>query len=401
MVLTDKTLQALKPRDKNYKVADGHGLVVEVTKTGTLSFRYRYRFLGKMKVLVLGRYPDMKLADARRAAAEARDLLDGGKDPGAVKQQAKQQTKAGNANTFGAVCALWQDHVWPGLAPSTVEKQKAFLEQHVIPMLGHLPLSDIGVAEVLAVVKRLSARGTLDVARRVHAMVASIFSYAIAHQLTDSNPAKQFETKHVVPHRATRHHTAIVSPAEFGAFLRAIDSHSGKVVRLAAQLSVILFQRPIEMRTMEWSELDLDAAIWNIPNSKMKMRLPHSVPMPRQALAILAEMKSISGNGKYVFPSSRGKGRPMSENTICSAIAAVGYGDSQTAHGLRASARSMCAEQLGFPPEVCEAALAHLPAGALGATYARVAYLEQRRNLHQSWADYCDQLRKPALRMAA
>ena len=393
-MLTDKQIAALKPKAAPYRVADGNSLYIQVSPSGGLLWRFRYRYLGKAKMLALGVYPKVRGPEARQKAGEARQLLEDGIDPGAARREAKETQARGAENTFRLVAVEWQRHAWGELSDATKEKLQAILDQHIYPTLGDKPMNSISTADVLATVKKLTGRGILDIAKRALSTIGRVFSFAVVHGLADSNPAKAFSAADIIPRRATKHHDAITDPKTFGAFIRAADAYTGgPIARAALQLSVLLYQRPIEMRTMEWQELDLDAGLWNLPASKMKMRVPHAVPLPEAALAILREMQKLTGQGRYVFPSNRSAERPLSENTVNAVIAAVGFGDLQTAHGLRASARTMIAEQLNFPPEVVEASLAHLPAGALGATYARVKYLEQRKEMAEQWASYLDGLR--------
>lgn len=393
--LTVKQLEAFKPKAAPYRVADNTGLslFVEVTPSGSKLWRLRYRWGDKQKMLALGAYPEVTIATARRKASEARELLAAGKDPNAERRAEKAMMKAGEANTFRTVVAQWQQHTWPAKAEATRAKQQAFIDQHILPHLGDTPMDDIATADVVAVIKRLTGRGALDVAKRVKSIIGQVFSYAIAHGLAKRNPARDFNSADVIPKRPTRHHNAITDPAVFGGLLRALDTYGGGVVAQAAtRLSVLLYQRPVEMRTMEWAELDLDAAMWNLPACKMKQRVSHSVPLPRQAVAILRDLQELTGGGRFVFPSIRG-GRPLSENTVNAVLCSLGYGQLQCAHGFRATARTMLSERLNWQPEVIEAALAHLPAGGLGATYARVKFIDQRRQMAQAWADYLDTLK--------
>lgn len=393
-MLTDRQIAALKPRSAPYRVADGNSLFIQVSPSGGLLWRFRYRYLGKAKTLALGVYPKVRGPEARQKAGTARQLLEDGTDPGAARREAKETQARGAGNTFAKVTEEWKRHVWPDLSDATRDKTQAILDQHVLPALGDKPMNSITTSDVLATIKKLTGRGVLDIAKRALSLIKRVFSYAVIHQLADTNPAAAFEAADLIPRRATKHHDAITDPKTFGAFIRAADAYTGgPVARAALQLSVLLYQRPIEMRTMEWSELDLDRALWNIPASKMKMRLPHAVPLSEPAMAILAEMQRLTGEGRYVFPSQRSAERCISENTVNAVIASIGFGDLQTAHGLRASARTMIAEQLNFPPEVVEASLAHLPAGALGATYARVKYLEQRKEMAEAWALYLEELK--------
>lgn len=405
-MLTVKQVEALKPQEKSYRVSDGSGLslFIEVAPSGSKLWRLRYRWQAKQRVLALGHFPDVSIAEARRRASDARDLLAEGKDPNSERRLEKYRQQLGAANTFRVVVENWRKHVTSSKADATMMKVNAFLDQHILPLIGDKPIGDIKTGDVLAVVKRLTGRGALDVAKRSKSIIGQVFSYAIAHGMAESNPARQFSSSDVIPHRATKHHNAITDPAQLGELLRAADAYKGGVVAKAAlQLSVLLYQRPGEIRTMEWQELDLDNALWNLPASKMKMRMPHTVPLPRQALTILRELQPLTGEGKYVLPSLRGAGRPLSENTVGATLDSIGYGKLQSAHGFRATARTLIAEKLNWQPEVIEAALAHLPAGALGATYARVKYLDQRKQMGQDWADYLDKLRagQQPLRLAA
>lgn len=401
-MLTTKQVEALKPQNKSYRVSDGGGLslFIEVAPSGSKLWRLRYRWQAKQRVLALGHFPDVSIAEARRRAGDARDLLAEGKDPNSERRLEKYR----QANTFRVVVEEWRKHVASSKADATMLKVNAFLDQHILPFIGDKPVGDLKTGDVLMVVKRLTGRGALDVAKRSKSIIGQVMSYAVAHGMAENNPARQFSASDVIPHRATKHHNAITNPTQLGEMLRAADAYKGGVIaKVALLLSVLLFQRPGEMRTMENAELDLENALWNLPASKMKLRIGHSVPLPRQAVAILRELQPLTGEGKYVLPSLRGADRPLSENTVNAVLDSIGYGKLQSAHGFRATARTLIAERLGWQPEIVEAALAHLPAGGLGATYARVKYIEQRRKMAQAWADYLDGLRTQGqkLRLAA
>ena len=393
-MLTDKSIQALKPRAKPYRVADGESLFVQVSPSGALLWRLRYRFGGKAKTLALGIYPKVKGAEARKLAGEARQLLEDGTDPGAVRKAEIARVQMGAENTFRVLAEAWMKHTWPTLAKATKDKQRLYFDQHIYPFIGDKPITAVTTGDVLMMVKKLTGRGVLDIAKRCLNLTQRTFSYAVAHGQAERNPAKDFSAADVIPRRAIRHHTAITDPAQLAGLLRAADAYTGgPVVKAALQLTVLLFQRPGEMRTMEWAELDLGNGLWNLPASKMKTRQPHTLPLPRQAIEIIKSLKPMTGESKYVLPSSRGRGNPLSENTVAACLASIGYGDQQSPHGFRATARTIIAERLNWEPEIVESALAHLPAGALGATYARVKFLEQRKAMHQEYADWLDTIR--------
>lgn len=262
-MLTTKQLEALKPQVNSYRVSDGSGLslFVEVTPSGSKLWRYRYRWQTKQRMLALGHFPDVSIAQARRLASDARETLAGGKDPNAERRADKHRQKLGAANTFRSVVTEWRKHVASSKADATMLKINSFLDQHILPMIGDSPMNRITTGDVLAVIKRLTGRGALDVAKRSKSIIGQVFSYAVAHGIAERNPAREFSASDVIPRRATRHHLAITDPATLGDLLRAADAYRGGVVAKAAlQLSALLFQRPGEMRTMEWAELDLDGA---------------------------------------------------------------------------------------------------------------------------------------------
>ena len=274
------------------------------------------------------------------------------------------------------------------------------LEKDAFPWLGSLPLVDVSAPVVLTALRRVEKRGTIRSAHDLREYVGQVFRYGIATARCATNPAG--DLRGALKPYTERHMAAVLEPDEAGELLRAIDAYSGQpATRAALVLSALLFQRPGNIREMEWCELDTEAALWTIPAAKMKRTAaaklngrPHLVPLAPQALAILAELRPVSGHGQYVFPSLLTGERPMSENTIRAALRRMGYSnDEMTAHGFRAMARTMMVEKLNVTPDVIEAQLAHGKSGPLGMAYDRAEYMEQRRAMMKLWADYLDRLR--------
>lgn len=390
-MLTDTAIRKAKPADKPQRLFDGGGLYLEVSPAGGKLWRLKYRFGGKEKRLAIGIYPDTGLADARGKRDEARKLLAAGIDPG---EQRKAEKAAGGeraANSFEIVAREW-------LARQTwVEgyrvKVEAWMTGDVYPYIGARPVAELAAPEFLRVARRIEERGAIESAHRVLQTCGQIMRYAIATGRTDRNPVADLKGALAAP--AERHHAAITDPAELGGLLRAIEGYTGDVVtRAALKLSALLFVRPGELRHAEWAEIDLDAAEWNIPAGKMKMRQPHLVPLCGQAVMILRELQPLTGRWQYVFPGGRSPRRPMSNNAINAALRRMGYGtDSMTAHGFRATARTILDEVLGYRPDYIEHQLAHAVKDPNGRAYNRTAHLAERRKMMQGWADYLDGLR--------
>ena len=382
-MLTDKTLKALRPRAALYRLADGNGLCIP---TGARLWRFRYRHNGNARMLSLGAWPAVTLADARQRRDEARKLVAQGIDPSA----ARKATKDADALTFEAIAREWLER--RDLAPATAKKHHWLLERHVLPVLGAKPISSITAADVLGMLQGLEARGLLETAGRARSQVSVVFRHAVATLRAPGDPTVALRGAIKTP--KVTHHAAITEPLKLGDLLRALHAYRGGfVVASALKLAPLLFVRPGELRDAEWSEIDLDAATWCIPAHKMKMRASHIVPLSSQAVAILRELQALTGRGQYVFPSPRTSGRPMSENAVTAALRALGYdGDTMTAHGFRSTASTLLHEQ-GYPSDVIERQLAHKETNAVKDAYNRAQHLPERRTMMQAWADYCDALR--------
>ena len=274
-------------------------------------------------------------------------------------------------------------------------KLKSWLKRDVMPQLGLLPVSEIKTTDVLRVLRKMEVRGVFDSVMRVKQIISRIMKFAVREGLVDRDPTFELQGPDTFKSKPTKHHAAITDPKAFGGLLRAIDGYEGHfVVKAALQVSPMVFVRPGELRAMEWAEIDLEKATWSIPGHRMKMSNDHIVPLSTQAVGVLTQLRAITGDSKIVFPSIKGEGRPISENTLNAALNAIGYdGSIHRAHGFRASARTMLDEQLGYPAHLIEHQLAHAVKDANGRAYNRTSHLPERRVMMQTWADYLDKLR--------
>ena len=385
------------------KYSDGDGLYLHV-KAGGKYWRMAYRFAGKQKTLALGIYPDVSLAQARKLTARAREDLAADIDPGMTRRITKAALKHATSNTLEAVALEFLDKQQELWSTTHASKWMGGLKLHVFPSLGRLPLPNITAPMVMDVLRRVEKAGTHDTAHRLRQTVGQVFRYGIQTGRCERDPVADLRgaLKPVI----TKHYAAILEPRQAGGLMRAIDTYEGTIhTRVALALSALLFQRPGNIRHLQWGWIDLERAMLTIPAQDMKRTKagkingrPHLVPLAHQAIELLKQIQPITGNGLYVFPSVRSASRPMSENTINAAFRRMGYTrEDMTAHGFRAMARTLLAEQLpDISPEVVEAQLAHQKSGPLGMAYDRAEYMVQRVHLMQTWADYLDRLRAGA-----
>lgn len=393
MPLTDIKCRTAKPQTKAYKLQDEKGLYLLISPTGAKLWRYNYRFGGKRKTLALGIYPEITLNQARARLAEARRLLADGTDPGAQRKADKLAAAESAASTFEAVALEWhgkQSEVWTA---SHAELVLRILNRYLFPSIGARPIAELNAPEVLRALRPIEIRGALETAHRGRTIASQVFRFGIATGRCDRDPASDLRGA-LAPLKVT-HHPTITEPARVGELLRAIDGYSGTLIsRCALRLLPLVFTRPGELRAMEWAEINLAGAVWEIPAGKMKMRADHIVPLSSQALAILAEIQPLTGGGRYVFPSERSTAQPMSENTINAALRRLGYSkDEIVGHGFRAMARTLLDEVLGFRVELIEHQLAHEVKDPLGRAYNRTKHLDERGRMMQAWADYLDGLK--------
>jgi integrase len=396
VMLTDTAIRKAKPGAKPAKLADGGGLYLLLRPDGARWWRWDYRrpVTGKRNTLSLGTYPETGLADARSRQTEARKSLAAGIDPGEQRKAEKAAGLERAGNSFEVVAREWLGkQTW---VTGYRDKVEAWLVNDVFPYIGGKPVAEVTAPEFLRVARRIEERGAVESAHRILQNCGQVMRFAIATGRADRNPVA--DLKGALATAEGGHHAAITDPLALGGLLRAIEGYSGNAVtRAALKLSGLLFVRPGELRHAEWAEIDLDKAEWNIPAGKMKMRLPHLVPLCDQAVAILRELHALTGRGLYVFPGGRSPKRPMSNNAINAALRRMGYGsDAMTAHGFRATARTLLDEVLGYRPDYIEHQLAHAVRDPNGRAYNRTAHLAERRNMMQGWADYLDGLRTGA-----
>ncbi len=394
MPLTNTGVKNLKLADKPKKYSDGQGMYLLVNRVGKY-WRFDYSFAGKRKTLALGTYPEVSLESARKRRTAAREQLADNVDPGAVKRQAKNALVAKHIATFEVVAGEWLKKTAKTRKDNTEGKLTTWLTNDVFPVLGKLPVADITAPDVKRVLDRLHTRDVSDTLRRVHGLIGRILKFATTSGLCGRAVTVDMKLGDLYPAAKTVSHAAIVDPVQFGGLLRAIAGYRGHPAAVAAlQLAPLVFVRPGELRHAEWAEFDLDAGIWEIPGSKMKMGIAHIVPLSRQAAQILRKLHVLTGHGRYVFPSTRGQGRPMSENTINAALRGLGFGpDVHVGHGFRASARTILDEILKQDVRIIEMQLAHAVKDANGTAYNRTSFLPERTELMQVWADYLDRLR--------
>jgi integrase len=393
MALTDTAIRNAKPKDKPYKVADAQGLYLLINPRGSKLWRVKYRKDGVERKLALGSYPEITLAEARGARDAARRQLAHSIDPNSAKRQARIEASIRASNSFKSVAEeLIQKKTREGLADPTLEKMRWFVKL-LGTDLGKRPVTEITPQELLHELRKHERRGRLETANLLRAFASRVFRYAVATARAERDPAQLLIGALTTP--KVKHFPAITDPVAFGALLRAIQDYQGDpAVMYALKLTPHVFQRPGEIRQMEWTEVEFEKAVWIIPEEKMKMRQPHSVPLSRQSLAILADMRSLSGSGRYVFPSVRTLARPISDNTINAALRRMGYPKEQmTAHGFRTSASSLLNESGKWNPDAIERALAHMVAGSIRRIYNQSAYWAERVEMSQWWSDYLDELR--------
>jgi integrase len=394
MVLTDTAIRNAKPKDKPYKVADSQGLYLLINPRGSKLWRVKYRMNGAERKLALGAYPEITLAEARTARDVARKQLAHAVDPNVAKRQSRIEASVRAGNSFASVAEELIDKKGKeGLAQTTLEKLRWLLKL-LGSDFGKRAVADITPQELLHELRKHERRGRLETARELRSFASRVFRYAAATARAERDPAQLLMGALTAP--TVKHFSAIIEPNEFGGLLRAIDGYQGDPsVMYALKLTPHVFQRPGELRQMEWAEVDFEKAVWTIPVAKMKMRQPHSVPLSRQAISILKAMRSLSGSGRYVFPSIRTRARPISDNTINAALRRMGYSKEQmTAHGFRTSASSLLNESGKWNPDAIERALAHMVAGAVRRIYNQSAYWAERVEMAQWWSDFLDQLRE-------
>ena len=394
MALSVKEIENAKPASKPVRMFDAGGLYLEVAPSGGKWWRFKYRYGGKEKRLSLGVYPDVSLKVARSKRDDARTLLAAGADPGAQRKAEKLAKAESGGNTFEALGREWMATRGEEWTESYASKTASALERHAFPAIGAKPITDITAPDLLALLRAIESRGTVDMAHRIQQHCGAIFRFAIATGRAVNDPVPSL--RGALSTVKQEHYAALTDPAEFAALLRSIEDYRGEATTKAAmQLLAFTFQRTKEVRFAEWVQIDLDAALWRIPAEIMKMREAHIVPLSRQAVDVLKGLQPLTGAGRLVFPSSITREKPISENTVVYALARMGYKGRMTGHGFRSVASTLLNEQ-GYRADLIERQLAHAEKNAVRAAYNRAEYLPERKKMMQQWADYLDKLKAGA-----
>jgi len=394
-MLTDTTARKAKPAEKLYKLADGGGLYLAVMPEGGKLWRWKYRFGGREKLMAIGKYPQVSLAQARELHAEHRRMLAAGVDPMARRKTEKTAEREQIENAFETIAGKWIEHWKEDKSLRHVDSTRRRLDANILPHLGKLPVNGIAAPDIVAMVRAVEQRGARDVAKRVLETTGQIFRYAIAHGYAERNPASDIKPRDIL--KATqKSNYARVDAKDLPELLRQIEVYQGThVTRLAMKLMALTFVRTGELIAAKWSEIDFEEKRWNIPAERMKMRTPHIVPLSRQAVEALENLATITGKNEWIFPGDRDPKKPMSNNTILKALERMGYRGIMTGHGFRGVASTILHEE-GYDHQHIELQLAHAPRNAVSAAYNHALYLKPRARMMQEWADYLEELQKKA-----
>lgn len=387
------------PDRKQARFTDSGGMYLQVSPTGSKRWFLKYRVDRKEKQMALGSYPDVSLKSARLARDAAKLQRSKGSDPVQVRKIEKLKATRNTGDTFKAIALEWYGKQAPQWSDSHAGRMLRQFERDLFPWIGDRPISQIHAMELLAVLQKIEARGALETADRALGLARQVWEYWLPTADVQQRNITEGLHARLTPYRG-KNFPAILDPVRMGDLMRAIKCYrGGPVVRTALQLTPLLYQRPSNLRMMEWAELDLDKALWTIPSMKMKRTKlekeqgeAHTVPLPTQAVELLRNIHPLTGHGRYVFPGERSHDRPLSDNSVRSALYSLGFGKEQSWHGFRASARTMLVDQLNINWQVIEANLAHAKKDANGTSYNRTQYINQRFIMIQQWADYLDKL---------
>lgn len=390
MPLTDVKIRQARATDKVVKLTDGHGLYIEVKPNGSKLWRYRYRIAGRENLFAVGEYPAISLLDARKARDDARELVRQGIHPSHARQSTLASQLARNANTFEAVASEWLAKKVGKWSPYSHKQATNCLEQNAFPKIGRLPIRNVTAAQLLDILQTMESRGATTYALQLRQWCSAIFRYAVVTLRADADPAAALKG---AIHRPPVEHSKAMSFEQIGDFKAKLLKYGGnRTTVIAMRLMLYTFVRTSELRKAPWIEFDFDADEWKIPAERMKMRRPHLVPLPRQAVALLTELRRITGAGSWLFPNFRRPDDVMSATTINRALEHMGYASGLwTGHDFRATASTQLHE-MGFRPEVIELQLAHIEGNKTKAAYNHAEYLKERREMMQAWADWIDSI---------
>ncbi len=397
MPLNDTRLRNAKPKDKDYTITDSQGLSILIKSTKGKWWRFRYSYLGKRKMMSLGTYPEVSLAEARQRRDAARELLAKNPpvDPVEEKREKQQTDRLDQNNTFSIVAKEWINESLVNTSPSHRERTLRRLEIYAFPLLGDIPIKEIKAPDVLKAVKHPILKDKLETARRTLQAIGQVFRYAVQNGLADGDVTPAL--KGALPTPDVNHMASFTEPEKVAELLRAIDGFTGSfTVECALRLAPLVFVRPSELRRAKWKDIDLDAGEWSYLVSKTQTE--HIVPLSTQAVQILKDIHPHSSHGEFVFMGGHSPKKPMSEAAINAALKRMGYDTKTeiTGHGFRAMARTLLHERLRIDPNIIEHQLAHRVPDALGSAYNRTKFLEQRKEMMQVWADYLDKLKAGA-----
>jgi integrase len=389
VALTDTEIRKSKPRAKPYKLSDGGGLFLWVTPAGGKFWRWKYRFEGKEKLMALGKYPDVPLVEVRRRHLEARRTLAAGIDPMAQRKEEKAAKQTAFSNSFQVIAAEWLEHWRHDKTPRHAGYVERRIDTDINPALGPRSITEIKASELVAMVKAIERRGVRDLAKRALETTGQIFRFAIANGYADHNPAAEIKPGDLLK-SSKKVNLARIDAKELPQLLRSIEGyHGANVTRLAMKLLAMTFVRTSELIGARWEEIDGEAARWNIPGSRMKMKTPHIVPLASQAIELLDSLRCLTGNSEWLFPGEGRRTPTMSNNTILLALARMGYRGKMTGHGFRGLASTILHEQ-GYVHEHIELQLAHAPRNAVSAAYNHALHLESRAQMMQDWANFLE-----------
>ncbi|WP_342323680.1 tyrosine-type recombinase/integrase [Kosakonia sp. BYX6] len=387
MPLTDLEIRRSKPRDKPYTLNDGSGLSLLIEPNGSKGWRFRYRFDGKPKMLSLGTYPTISLNEARQKRDEAKKLVVAGINPSDVRKREKQAREEERGNTFEAIAREWYEKRTDRWSAGYAEEMMKTFETDVFPFIGGRPIAEIKPMELMGVLSRLDERGATEKLRKVRQRCGEVWRYAIVTGRAEYNPAPDLVSA-FVPHK--KEHYAFLKHEELPDFFKTLNTYSGSiVVKLAMRLQVLTGLRPGELRQGEWSEIDFEKRLWEVPPARMKKRRPHCVPLSDQAIAILEQLKPITGHYQFIFPGRIHHSKPMSEMAMNVLIRRIGYAGRVTGHGFRHTMSTILHEQ-GYNTAWIETQLAHVDKNSIRGTYNHAQYLDGRREMLQWYADYMD-----------
>lgn len=386
MALTELAIKNLKPKDRAYRITDGGGLSLEVSPSGGKLWRWRYYHNGKEQILALGKYPAISLSEARKRRDEARELVDAGKHPTREKKLSKLRKAHEGENTFEKVARRWMDLKTQSLNEKYRKQSLARMEQHVFPKIGALPISEITIPDVVAVVEAISNRGTVETARRMKQLIGQIFRYAAQRGLCVHNPAG--DLRDILPSVERKHH-ACIDIDELPTLLAKLESRDGDLTKHATKLMMLTFLRTNELIGAKWGEIDWSREEWHVPKERMKMKRPHIVPLARQSIAILKELQEYTGDTDYIFYSSRSKSNHISNGAVLMGLRRMGYQGIMTGHGFRTLASTILHEK-NYNSDWVERQLSHEDEDKIRGAYNRAQHLLERKKMMQDYADLLD-----------